>query len=47
MTTEEMIERAKTTYCANVETEWLLWQLALHLESALKDLKDKEIRENL
>lgn len=44
MTTEELINRAKTTYCNNVETEYLLWQIAQRLEELHNRLKEAEIR---
>lgn len=42
MTTDELIAKAKTTYCNNVETEYLLWHIANRLEELHNRLKEEE-----
>jgi len=44
METEELILKAKTTYYNNVETEYLLWQIAIRLEELHNRLKEADIR---
>jgi hypothetical protein len=42
MTHEELIHTAKTTYHPDARVEWLLWQLAVALETALEELNRLE-----